>query len=735
MPGLHVMPQIEAPAVAERLAIPGVPPTFTALMSQEQTIEAARLRIQRLVDEISQLSKKDLRSEDYFAQFLTRVVQACDGKGGAVWLVGPQSQEGKSEFQLAAQVEFESSLFQTDEFMRAVILKTLNEVVQTKKPLVLPGSAAEVPLDPSSLDAQLAQLQGQAPQRQSLNKTPYPFLHVPLFLKEQVLGVLQVWLQPYVTPQNFAEFASFLSGLAAHVEQHLQSKRLGNLVVENNRLQHVLKFTNDLAGTLDPLEVARLAANYGRDLLACERCSILLQEGKHWRVLSISGQEVVEKKSSMVKAMAAFVGAHARPERVILSKKELLARAESAEFTDVPAVSGEVPATPAPAYTRTDEIDLAYFELSHVVSAAIAPLLDKDKNFIGAYFAESTTEGFFDGAPGAKEASAPTRLAEFLALHTGRCIQAAQDYHTLPFLGVTRRMRNAQLAVTGPHRRRVFMRTFVILAILGAIFFYPRMDSVDGHCAITPMQRTSVVPEVPGRVERVKVREGMHVKKGDVIAQLDTRRLDTEFAQNEQERLRLLADAERSRGGAQPDEAAAQIAMLQAKAAEEAGKKIKLDIEAATLRAPIDGVVLTKDLELRVGEPIQAGTQFAEIASLENWELQIEVPEKKIGLIEKFVPKSGDPQPLDVSYILYSQSAMRLAAKLERHEQISAAAYPRETVNVFVITVKNLALPDKLKPALRPGLTGRASVEMGRKPLIFIWARNVWNWGRMKWIG
>ena len=28
---------------------------------------------------------------------------------------------------------------------------------------------------------------------------------------------------------------------------------------------------------------------------------------------AISGQEVVEKKSSMVKAMAAFVGAHAHP--------------------------------------------------------------------------------------------------------------------------------------------------------------------------------------------------------------------------------------------------------------------------------------------------------------------------------------------------------------------------------------------------------------------------------------
>ena len=194
---------------------------------------------------------------------------------------------------------------------------------------------------------------------QGSNKTPYPFFHIPLLLKDQVLGVLQVWLQPYVKQPAYAEFTSFLISLGAHVEQHLHSRRLGTLVLENQRLQHVLKFTGDLAGSLDPLEVSRLSVNYGRDLVGCERCSLLTLQGDRWSVLAISGQEVVEKKSSMVKAMAAFVGAHAHPtaftrhendprtgaqltrhEALILSKKELLARAEApleGEFTEGPA--------------------------------------------------------------------------------------------------------------------------------------------------------------------------------------------------------------------------------------------------------------------------------------------------------------------------------------------------------------------------------------------------------------
>ena len=74
-------------------------------MSQTQTVEAARARIQRLVEEIATLSKGEMRSEEYYQQFLSRAVAACDGRGGAIWLVGNRTADGKSEFQLAAAVE------------------------------------------------------------------------------------------------------------------------------------------------------------------------------------------------------------------------------------------------------------------------------------------------------------------------------------------------------------------------------------------------------------------------------------------------------------------------------------------------------------------------------------------------------------------------------------------------------------------------------------------------------
>ena len=721
-------------------------------MAQEQSIEAARTRIQRLVEEIAALSKKELRSEDFFQQFLIRVVQATDARGGAVWLVAPRPADGKSEFQLAAEHELESSLFRSDEAQHGVLLRSLLETVKTRQPFIAPPEP-QGPA-PGSLQAQVAQLQGQPVTPPGTNKTPYPFFHIPLFLKEQVLGVLQVWLQPYVTQQSYGEFVSFLTSLATHVEQHLQSRRLGSLVLENQRLQHILKFSSDIAGSLDPLEVARLAANYGRDLLGCERCSILTLHGDRWQVLAISGQEVVEKKSSMVKAMTAFVGAHARPEQffkvvpdmkvegrsqpelVILSKKELLARAEASSNTGGSAdgngssqTNGEHATALSAEVRRTDAIDLAYFEHSHVVSAAIAPMFDHEQQLTGAYFAESTAEGFFDNVPGAKEASASQRLTEWLATHTGRSLQAARDYNSLPFLAVTKRLRDTRTALTGRKRGRFLFRTAVAAALLVGAALYPKMDQVEGSCAVTPMHRSIIVPEVPGRVEKIFVREGERVTKGQPIAQLDKARLEVDLEAARQDRNANEAEADRYRGAG--DEAGAQVSLLKARVAEQQEKKLERDIAATTLRSPIDGVVMTKDLELHSGEVVQPGSLFAEVAALDSWELQIEVSEKRIGRVEKTLEET---KPLDVNYILYSQSAYKLNGKLEGPQQISAMAYPREKDQVFIVTLRDIAVPANLKDQLRPGLTGRAKIALGREPLAWWTTKRMSDWLRLKFL-
>ena len=679
------------------------------MTTEAATIEAARTRIQRLVEQIAALSKAEISSEEFFGKFLERVASATDAKGGAVWLVGSRAQDNKSEFQLCAQVDFASSLFGSDESQRTAILKILTDVVRSKSAVIL---------NPTHNDAA-----DFAPPAGTLsNKTPYGFLHVPLHINGQAIGVLQVWLQPYVQAANFPEFVTFLNTLTPYVEQHLQSRRLSNLVLETQRLQHLLRFTSDLAGSLDSLEVGRLTANYGRDLAGCERTSVLLREGGSWKVLAISGQETVEPKSAMVKAMAAFVEAHAATETRILDKKELLERAEAGK-------AGGDAQSPALTSARTDEIDILYFQLSHVVSAVICPMLDPEKEIVGAIFCESTFEAYFDSSGGKSEVLPARRVTEWVAIYSGRALSAARDYQTLPFVGVSRRIRGTHLLLTGKNRNRILFKTAVFGVILLGFLLWPAHRHVDGDCTILALNRAIVVPEITARLETVLVHEGEHVTRGQEIARMDTRRLKLDLDGTEQEKLRYAADADRVR--ASGEEAGAQVSMLEIKVLDQQAKKLQADIDSAILRSPIDGVVMTKDLELRAGEVLQQGAPFAEIDDTTAWQLHAEINERDIATVEQGFQQKG---PLDLTYILYSQSAHVLHARIENRQQISASAYPRDKDNVFLVTIDNPLIPPEIMKDLRPGLTGRAKLDLGRESLLITLARKFYRWCQFRMI-
>ena len=112
------------------------------------------------------------------------------------------------------------------------------------------------------------------------------------------------------------------------------------------------------------------------------------------------------------------------------------------------------------------------------------------------------------------------------------------------------------------------------------------------------------------------------------------------------------------------------------------------------------------------------------------WDVRLEVNEREIGRIESRLERG----PIDVGFILYSQSAHTLEGRIEKKTQISSAAEPREKESVFVITLENVKIPEEVSNAMRPGLTGRADIRIGRKPLFMNWARRLWHWTLLRLI-
>ena len=173
-----------------------------------------------------------------------------------------------------------------------------------------------------------------------------------------------------------------------------------------------------------------------------------------------------------------------------------------------------------------------------------------------------------------------------------------------------------------------------------------RTSSISG--TLTPFHQALVKANVPGEVRKVLVREGMAVKQGDVLAELDTTDLRTRLdaAQADQaERRAKLAIAERSRDTNQAllqknyisqNAYDQSLSTFEASAAAVRWSNAQVQmaqkaLDDATVRAPISGTVSKR--MVNGGERVQPDAPIATIVDLARLELEAAVPASDIARI------------------------------------------------------------------------------------------------------
>jgi len=142
-----------------------------------------------------------------------------------------------------------------------------------------------------------------------------------------------------------------------------------------------------------------------------------------------------------------------------------------------------------------------------------------------------------------------------------------------------------------------------------------------GRCEALPDGCAAVTPAVEGQVERLLVKVGQLVKRGDPIVQLDTRmaRLASDKAQAVVDRLRPLAGK-------------GEIAPPQLAEAEANAKQCALQLDLLTLRSPIDGIL--DSLACQLGQTLAAGTQVGSVVDAEQLQVVVWMPTRSTGRIE-----------------------------------------------------------------------------------------------------
>jgi HlyD family secretion protein len=258
----------------------------------------------------------------------------------------------------------------------------------------------------------------------------------------------------------------------------------------------------------------------------------------------------------------------------------------------------------------------------------------------------------------------------------------------------------------------------------------PLVASVSATGKLQPTNEVEVGSELSGIVEAVYVEENDRVKAGQMLARLDVSKLTDQrnksaanltsvrarLAQSEATVIEATASLTRLRevsrlsGGKVPsaieleaaeatlargeaDRAAAQAAITEAEAAL---RSDETNLSKASIRSPIDGIVLSRTIEpgQTVAASLQAPTLFTVAEDLTKMELEVDVDEASVGRVQ-----AGQAATFTVD----AYPDRKYTATVTR------VAYGSETTN-GVVTYPTLLTLVNTDLTLRPGMTATAQI-------------------------
>lgn len=235
---------------------------------------------------------------------------------------------------------------------------------------------------------------------------------------------------------------------------------------------------------------------------------------------------------------------------------------------------------------------------------------------------------------------------------------------------------------------------------------------------INPVQTVQVGSQVSGIIQKIYVDFNSEVKKGQVIAQIDSTFLNASVKEVEANRERSQAqvsNAERTLSRtselfkknlvAQADLDAAttayESAVAELKQTEASLDRVKVNLRYALIRAPIDGVVISRDVD--VGQTVAASFQtpnlFKIANDLKHMQVQASVDEADIGQVH-----AGEEVTFSVD--AYPDEQFRGSVSQVRLSPITVQNVVTYTV---IIDVPNRDMK------LRPGMTATVSILIDKR--------------------
>lgn len=545
----------------------------------------------------------------------------------------------------------------------------------------------------------------------------------------RAIGALELWFPPSVSStvaQGRRELASTLAAIAAdfHTLAELRERR-----ATAGLQQHAVDFLRRIQQPRDLEGTAFAVANESRRLLQCDRVALLLRRGDAWRLVCVSGVSRADRQSEMARLSARLADDVANWGEPI---------AHVADRLD----DGELPNRLAAALAE-------HLDHSHARQLAAAPFAFDDSHSRKEQVVRQVIERGsnrsdlvliaerFDGAADDGVLRQLIEIGELAAPAIARAATLDQ-FPVRTLLAWSDRL--AALREPVRRRRAIWIAGGLIAAVL-AMVFVPAPLTVEAPATLAAAVEREIFATATGSIAEVRVAHGDRVKQGDMLIVLSDPELALKLQQVRgeiaaaQERLDALAVTRTDRMLRDRETEDRLPLSAEQRQLEErlAGLQMQRELleerhAALTLRSPIDGEILTPDVQtLLTSRPVERGEALLTVTDASaGWLINAEAAQRDVGEIlaaqreasghhgevTASVRLSGDVGQTYPAHLLAVSSAAPLAA-----DGLEDAVPPMEV---------RLALDGEPPAEARPGMAAAVRIDCGRRAIGYVWLHDVW---------
>jgi multidrug efflux pump subunit AcrA (membrane-fusion protein) len=661
-----------------------------------QLIEQTKQQIRSLVADIARLSKSELSPEEFYGEFLPRVVSALAATGGAVWTVNPEGQ-----LALQYQINLQETRLRDSEEHQMQHGKLLYKVLSGGEGMLVQPHSGPGQVDPLDSESPAA--------------NPTEFLLVLGLLKTdlETVGLVEVFQRSesgLSTQQGYLKFLEQMCDLAA---DYLKSHQLRHFSHRQTLWTQLEDFTRVVHASLDPRETAYTIANEGRRLIECDRLSVAIRRGSKCTIEAISGQDLFDKRSNTVRLLGRLATA-------------VVASGDAVWYT------GDTRDLPPQVEDAVQE----YVDEAHSKTVAVLPLRrpappeNDDPNQrrdaegpIGALIIEQIEDSRVSGSL--------VQRSEVVSRHTSTALANALEHQNLFLMPVWRALGKTRWVFRARTLPKTLSIAGAVLLVVLVLVLWPAHFTLESKGTLEPVVRQDVFAGVDGVVQELFCAHGDMVPKGKTLIQLRNTDLEVAIADVQGQRMannerlfaverslfeeRKLSIEERNRLAGEQAELRQKQQTLDAQWALYHAKQQELEV-----KSPLGGLIVTWDLHNRlIQRPVQRGQVLLRVADPDGpWQLELHMPEQRMGHI--VAEQEATSEPLEVSYILATEpGTTHYGTVREIHRSAEVRGDEGNTV-LIKVAINKADLPD-----LRPGATVTAQVSCGRRSLGYVLLHDV----------